>query len=130
MALKFQVAVSGHKELRKALRSLEDSGVTKELKEVHKATAAVVAPEASRLTPRRSGVLSAGIAPSATQKGAVVRMGRGRSALYAAVIHFGWPKRGIKPQPSVFKAAGRKRDEYTQIFQERMTALVNRVIGS
>ncbi|MBM7770898.1 HK97 gp10 family phage protein [Actinokineospora baliensis] len=128
--LRFQVGVQGHKQLIAAFRRLRDSTITKELKAVHKDTAAVVVPAARSDAPRRSGALSASVAPSTNQKAAIVRAGRGRSALYAAVIHFGWPKRGIRPRRFLFTAAAEKSTEYRDLFRARMTALIDRAIGS
>ncbi|MEO6089280.1 MAG: hypothetical protein ABIQ18_39825 [Umezawaea sp.] len=128
--MKFQVRVEGHKELRRSINQAKNKGLAKELREAHKQTANVVVPPARSLAPHLSGKLSASIKPSSSVKGAVVRAGSGNSANYAGPIHFGWPKRGIKPQPFLFRAAYARREEYAALFQELMSALVRRHVDT
>jgi len=130
--VKFQVRVEGHAELRKAIRTAKDKDTAKGLREAHKETAAIVVPPARSLTPQVSGALASSVAPSSSLKGAVVRAGsgRGRSKHYAGPVHFGWPRRGIKAVPFLFKAAYERREQYAARFRELMSALVGKRIGS
>lgn len=132
VAVEFQVKVEGHKELRKAINTAKDKDTAKGLRQAHKETASIVVPPAKTLTPKLSGSLSASVAPSSSIKGAVVRAGsgRGRTKFYAGPIHFGWPRRGIRAVPFLFKAAYQKREEYARRFQELISALVGKRIGS
>lgn len=130
--VKFQVRVDGHQELRKAIRTAKDKDLAKGLRQAHKETASIVVPPARGIAPKRSGALAASVAPSSSLKGAVVRAGsgRGRTKFYAGPIHFGWPARGIKAVPFLFKAAYEKREEYGERFRELISALVRKRIGS
>jgi hypothetical protein len=130
VGLDFQVSVDGYHEFRRSVRQLQDKELTKGLKEAHKQTAAVVVRPARSEAPVRSGRLSASVKPSSTVKGAVVRAGSGKTALYAGPIHFGWPKRGIKPNRFLFRAAHEKTDEYTEIFRKLITDLVRKFLST
>jgi hypothetical protein len=126
VALKFQVLVEGHKELRKAIRDARDKELAKGLRLAHKQTAALVVPPARSLAPVRSGALASTITPSSSLTGAVVRAGssKGRTKYYAGPIHFGWPKRGISPHPFLFRAAFDRREQYAALFQELLSRLI------
>jgi hypothetical protein len=126
----FRVTVEGHRELRKAIRQVGDKELTKGLKEAHKETASIVVPPARQEAPVRSGRLSASIKPSSTVKGAVVRAGTAKGVPYAAPVHFGWPKRDIRANKFLFGAAGKTRDTYRAVFEERIAELVRRFINS
>lgn len=126
----FDVQVTGLRELRAAIRRTENTELSKGLKEVHKETANVVARPARADAPVVSGRLARSVKPSASARGAIVRAGSGKSAEYAGPIHFGWRKRRIVAQPFIFDAAGRKHDEYSDLFFERMSALVRRFVGT
>ncbi|MFD8496204.1 hypothetical protein [Amycolatopsis sp. NPDC059657] len=130
MARDFEVKVEGLKELRTAIRRAKDDDLRKELAQAHKDTADVVARPASAAAPHRSGRLARTVKPSASVKGAIVRAGRGASVPYAGPIHFGWRKRHIRANPFLFRTAGKKRDEYTEVFRDRITRLVRRALGS
>ena len=130
MGLNFQTRVQGHKEFRKAVRKLADKELTAELKELHRDTADIVVHPARADAPRKSGALIKSTKPSASVKAAIVKSGTAKAVPYAGPIHFGWPRRGIKATFFIFKAAFEKRDEYTALFADRVTALVRKRIES
>ena len=98
------VRVEGAKELRRALRRAENDLEKKALKEAHAAGARLVAAAATQIVPKVSGTLAGSIRASGTQTKGIVRAGR-KSVPYAGVIHFGWPRRNISPQPFLCEAA-------------------------
>ncbi|MEU5693865.1 hypothetical protein [Actinosynnema sp. NPDC020468] len=130
--MKFQVRVEGHKELRKAIRDTKDKGLARGLRQAHKETAALVVPPARADAPKQSGSLAASVAPSSSVNGAVVRAGsaKGRTKFYAGPIHFGWPRRGIKPHAFLFRAAYAMREQYATRFRELISALMRDNIES
>ena len=102
------IKTQGMKELRRKISVLD--GNFDDLKELHTDLAKIVADRASQLAPVKSGKLRDTIRESGTKTA-----GRGRSGFkrvpYAGVIHFGFPARGIKPQPFLYDALDQRRDE-------------------
>lgn len=98
--------IDGARELRAALKKAGAS-VT-ELKAAHAKVAQIVADQAADRAPARSGRLRASIRGSGTNTAAIVRAGRA-AVPYAAPIHWGWPRRHIRPNPFIYTAA-----EHTQ----------------
>lgn len=115
-----RIQVEGDREVRRALRRLGDAAKSG-LRATHASAAQIVADEAGRIVPRRSGTLAASIR-SAGQIGAgVVRAGRA-AVPYAGVIHFGWAAHHIEPQPFLYSAAGARADEVLAKFHADINA--------
>lgn len=114
------VEIDGAKELRRQLRVFQ-SGIDG-LKEIHRDAAELVGERAAELVPVRSGLLRSTIRASGQAAGAVVRAGYGRVP-YAAPIHFGWPRRGIRPTPFLYDAADHRRQEVIDLYEERVADL-------
>lgn len=122
------IRVEGLSNLRNTLRAA-DRSLTKDLREANKEAATVVAKEAKAATvPRRSGRLAGSIRPGATQTAGVVRAGKA-GVPYAGVIHFGWPRRRISPQPFLYEAADRRLQEVTDLYAERVDKILNKIKG-
>ena len=118
------IQVTGAKELRKALSKMgRDLG---DLRAINLEAAKVVADEAERRAPRRSGTLARTIRPTASKAAGRVAAGR-KSVPYAGVIHFGWPGHNIAAQPFIFDALADKAQAVTDKYVERVDALVIRV---
>ena len=81
-----------------------------DLKELNLDVATLVSTRAKDIVPRRTGNLADTIRPSGTKTAGRVRSGFKRVP-YAGVIHFGFPARGIKPQPFLYDALDQRRDE-------------------
>jgi len=77
----------------------------------------IVAEEAKRLVPVRTGTLREAIRPGRGKTKAVVRAGF-RSVPYAPVIHYGWSDRGIQPQPYLLQALQNKREYVIAAFED------------
>lgn len=105
------------KGLRQAQRIMGrlDADFKKRFKDIHKGAADIVAEEARKIAPRRTGRLRNDIRTSGTTKGGVVRVGR-KKIPYAGRVLFGDPvtfrdrlMRGAQrrrvPQPFIYKAA-------------------------
>ena len=102
------IKATGVKELRRELRRMGDD--LEDLKTLNLTVASMVAERAKDIVPRRTGNLADTIRPSGTKTAGRVRSGFKRVP-YAGVIHFGFPARGIKPQPFLYDALDQRRDE-------------------
>jgi len=103
MADGVRVEVDGLRKLRRDLRALGDD--LGDLKDANASTAQVVATEAARRAPTgRTGRLAGSGRGNRAAGRATVSFG-GAKVPYAGPIHYGWPARGIEPQPFVTDAA-------------------------
>lgn len=117
------VRVEGLRELRRRLRRIE--GGLQDLKRINKETADYIASAARPRTPHRTGRLAATLRTSGTNRAGVIRAGTARVP-YAAVIHYGWPRRNIEPQPWLVDAAQRTEPAWSARYQSEINDLVER----
>lgn len=96
------IRVDGLRRLRADLRKAGQD--TQDLKEANAAVAALVASAASARAPRQSGTLAGSGRGNRAVGRATVTFG-GARVPYAGPIHWGWPARGIPPQPFIPEAA-------------------------
>lgn len=130
-----RIEVTGAAELRKALRRM--GADVKDMTKIHREMADKVAGEARGRAPRATGNLARSVKASATQKVARVQAGNNRkkvkgrrdsnSVPYAGPIHFGWFRRNIDPQPFIYDALDRRRDEVVRRYERHVGELVERV---
>ncbi len=116
------VRIDGLRELSRDLKKLS-AELPKELKAVSKDAAEIVADESRTLAPVRSGKLRGKVKAGATAKGGDVRIG---GLPYAGPIVFGWRKHNIEPNPFIFTALDKRRDEVIEKFEKGIDALVER----
>jgi HK97 gp10 family phage protein len=115
------VRVDGLRELRRNLKAI-DSRAPRELNKEAKKVGQKVADRAAHYAPKDTGTLANSIKVGSRGDKITVR-----SPLpYAAPIHWGWPSRGIRPQPFIARAAEEKREEYAEELQEAMNRLIGR----
>jgi len=124
------VRIEGGRELRRKFREVGDDMT--DLKDLHKELADDVAGTAKTKTPVRSGRLRNSIRGSGTQTAARVRAGNNRksgptSVPYAAPIHFGWGRRGIKPQPFLYEALDDRRQEVIDRYNDEIDSIIRKV---
>lgn len=117
------VRVEGARQLRRRLRSIENG--LEDLKAEHGWIASYVYRRSAAATPRRTGRLAGTGRSSGTKTASIVRYGRA-SVPYAGVIHYGWPRRNIAPQPWVIDAAQRTEPVWRAHFEETIQNLVER----
>ena len=92
------VRVEGADRLRATMRA---AGLKlRDLSAVNRRTAAKVVAASAPAAPRRTGALAASVRPQGTQRIAAARS----TLIYAPVIHFGWPRHNISPQPFIYDA--------------------------
>lgn len=120
---KDSIRVSG---LNKVIRALKDVGVPAgEIAKAGKESAEVVAAEARTLVPVRSGALRNSIRTGAQQRKVIVRAG-GAKVPYANPIHWGWFRRGIKPNQFFGRAIGGKIDEIYKKYFDNLQRLLDK----
>ena len=124
------VEVRGLRELRRDFRKA--GGDMTQLKDLHKYLADDVAGTAKTKVPVRSGRLKNSIRGSATQTAARVRAGNNRksgpsSVSYAAPIHFGWSRRGIRPQPFLYEALDDRRNQVIDAYNDQIDSIIRKV---
>ena len=119
-----RIEVEGAKELRRSLKHLE--GNLGNLRDVHRDAGEVVRQEAASIVPVLTGALRSTLRVSARNVQAAVLAG-GRSLVpYAGPIHFGWHARNIEPQPFLYEAADRRRDEVRDRYERQVAKLIHR----
>lgn len=119
-----RIQIDGLKETQKALRELGDE-LKYEMKATHRQAAEVIVQGAKRYVPVRSGKLAASIRAAATMTSGKVRAGSA-AVPYAGPIHFGWPKRYIKPQPFIYDAMDVRRQEVYDLYAKRIYGLIDK----
>lgn len=127
MAQRAALQVIGARELRRELRQA-GRDVTQLRDRAHRPVAAFVAGAAQRDAPSVSGALSRSGRPGATQTAAVIRFG-GKRVPYAGPIHFGWPSRGIKPQPFATAAAQKTEGSWMGIYEAAIEKILAEIKG-
>jgi HK97 gp10 family phage protein len=111
------------KDFRKALRAVNDDMA--DLKAVHKDAAEIVARRSAQIVPTgATGMLRDSIDSRGTQTKGYVRAGSKAVVPYAGAIHFGWPKRNIKPQPFIYTAMDQRRGEVLEQYSNRLENLI------
>ena len=112
--------VDGLKALQKEIRQTEDVELKKQLRLANKEAAQVVADQAKVEVPRRSGRLARSIGTQASQTSAFVKAGTAARVPYAGPIHFGWPKRNIRPQPFLYEAMDKRIGEVRKAYEKNL----------
>lgn len=116
-----EIKIEGLAKLSRALKRF-DVELPKQLKEISKDGAELVAETARTIVPVRSGRLQGKIKAAATAKGAQVRV---LGLEYTKVIHFGWPRHHIAPQPFVYEARDERATEVVAAFQQGLADLMS-----
>jgi hypothetical protein len=118
------VRIRGATELRRALGHMDDG--VKDFTQIGRDAADIVAVFARGITPRMDGTLRQSIRTRASKTRSSVAAGR-KSVPYAGVIHFGWPRHNIEPQPFLYDALDRRSDEVIKLYEDRVTDLVHKL---
>ena len=85
-------------------------GFREEFLETNKRVAEIIIGESKKYVPVLTGALAQSVRNASTKKSAKVRAGN-VGVPYAGPIHFGWPSRGIRPNPFFYDAIDNRRDE-------------------
>lgn len=109
--------------LRRAGEDLAD------LKDANAAAATLVAGAARAAAPTRTGRLaSTGRGNRAVGRAQVIF--GGARAVYAPVVHWGWPRRRIPARPFASQAAQRTEPQWVPIYENAVAAIVARIQGA
>lgn len=114
--------------LGKVIRQMKaiEPELVDELKSANREIADRVTSTAKGLAPRKKGKLSDSVRPGATARTGLVRAGSKRVP-YAAVQHFGWAARNIKPKPFLYDALDKRRDEVEAAYLAAITKITGRI---
>lgn len=118
------VRAEGLREFRRAMK-VAQVNLDIELKQTHKSAAELVADEARRQVPTRTGELKNTIRALASKTGGRVAAGY-KATPYAGPIHWGWPDRNITAQPFLTNALDRRRGQVITQFNVDLEKLVNK----
>lgn len=119
--------VEGGRQLRKTLRAAGDD--LSDLKTVHRQAAQISANRGRQLAPEASGRLAATIRASGTKTAGIVRVGNNTRVPYAGPIHWGWAKRGIKPNPFASKGATDSEPTWLPLYERHITNALSTIKG-
>jgi hypothetical protein len=111
------------KTLRRAGADMND------LKDANSAAAQTIASAASARAPRRSGALAGSVRGSRQARRVVVRAG-GARVPYAGVIHYGWPRHNISPQPFLVDAAVDSQPQWLPKYSSDLQQILDKVRGT
>lgn len=112
--------------LNNVIRSLKQIGVpSKEIAQAGFEAGQIVAGEARTLVPVRTGALRDSIRVAKQQRKVLIRAG-GAKVPYANPIHWGWFKRGIKPNEFFGRAIGEKIDQVYKSYFQNLENLINK----
>jgi hypothetical protein len=116
------VKVTGLKELSKSCKAVSKD-LNKELLKVGKDSAELVADTGRTLAPKRTGRLAGQVKPGSTASGAYVAV---RGLIYAPVIHFGWARHNISPNPFLYHALDQRRSDVVEKYERQVAELIER----
>lgn len=113
------VQITGLREFVRGCKAV-DATFPKQIRDINKECAEIVAVTARTLAPYRSGRLRGNIRAGATLTAGTVSVGS-QSVPYAGPIHWGWPRHHIKPNPFLVKAlegdVGKIEEKYNRDLQ-------------
>jgi hypothetical protein len=117
-----QIRITGARELTRAMREAGEE--LDDLKAANTAAASIVLNAAN--PPRRTGRLAASGRASRARARARVTY----SKVYAAPIHWGWPRRGIEGNPWLSRAAQSTEPVWRATYVQALNQIVDRVNGA
>lgn len=120
------VKIDGARQLRRSLKAAGDD--LEDLKAAHAAAAQIAAEASAQLAPSRSGKLRQSIRSSGTKTAGIVRAGK-KAVPYANPIHWGWFKRGIKPNPFASRGAQDSEGRWLPIYEVAVEKALDKVKG-
>ena len=122
------IKVTGLSKVQRDLRKLSTDALDlnkTEFLETNKQVAEIIISESKKYVPIVSGALASAVKNASTKKSAKVRAGNA-AVQYAGPIHFGYPKRAIKPNPFFYEAIDSRRDEVRQKYDSLVSSLITK----
>ncbi len=119
------IKITGLKETIGAMNRLSTEAAV-EIRVINIDAAETIARDAAVRAPRLLGILADSIIASSSQKGYAAYVSVGKGLLYAQPVHWGWPRRGIAPQPFLYEALDARREEVTAKYEAGIKKLADR----
>jgi hypothetical protein len=116
------------KGLKQVIRSMERLGVSvSDMKGAFTKIGNRGVSTAKQIAPHRSGALAGTIRQSKAKNKVLLRAGYESKRLpYAGVIHYGWPRRNIAPQPFLTDTVGLLADWAVHTLEDELNTLIRR----
>lgn len=125
-----RIEVAGLARLKRTMRQAgADIGQLKDLNRRAASTAAPAVRAATPVGPAKSGHLHTTVRVGATGKAGVIRVGN-KSKPYAGPIHWGWPKRNIRPNPWAAEAARSTEGAWTEVYVQGIEQILSQIEGA
>ena len=119
------VELIGGRELRRAFNEIGDAA-NDDLKGVNQRAAQIVLNRALPNIPVRSGKLKKSAKAIGTKASGRVQIGTKARTPYALPIHWGWPKRNIKPNRFLTNALDETKDQVREQYTREMNDLMRK----
>ena len=122
------IKVTGLSKVQRDLRKLSTDALDlnkSEFLETNKQVAEIIINESKKYVPVVSGALAAALKNKSTKKSAKVGTTYAKMP-YGGPIHFGWPKRAIKPNPFFYDAIDSRRNEVRQRYDSLVSSLITK----
>ncbi|WP_411144970.1 hypothetical protein [Streptomyces sp. x-80] len=135
----YTVRVKGMREMQRNIRRLRSRELNNSVRAANKAAAEVVKPAAESTAPKgrrdaksgrryKPGKLAKSVKVTASGKGAAIKAGSAARVPYAGAIHFGYPKRHIRPNRFLYRAMARKSDAVSETYEREISAVVRQFL--
>ena len=121
------VQVEGARQLRASMKRAGQDMT--QMNAAHKIASSIVAADAKRRAPVRTGRLAGTIRAAGTRTRAEVRAGFARVP-YAGPIHWGWPRKGIRPSLFLTTAAAATEPGWTMAYRAEVERILGQIEGT
>jgi len=121
-----RIEVKGLKQIQREVRSV-DRDLAKEMRAAGKSAAQIIADQGEIEAPKRTGRLAASVKSVAQTNSAAVKAGTAARVPYAEPVHFGWPARGIKANPFLYRAIAKTSDRAAAEYEKKIGELAGRI---
>lgn len=129
MADGISARVDGAAQLRRTLRKA--GADMAQMREVHRRVGGVILPVArasAPVGPDLGGHIGTTIRIGASQAATTIRAG-GKAMPYGGRLHWGWLRRGQKPNMWITRAAQSTESRWTQVYFDGITDIINSIQG-
>lgn len=106
-----------------------DAGAARQISDAAYEAAKMIQTSARAMVPVKSGALQSSIRPRRKGGSAQVTGGGTAKVVYAKVIHFGSPRRNIKPNKFMFRGADANLDQAAEKFMLAVEDIWNEVMS-
>lgn len=129
MADNISARVEGAAQLRRTLRKA--GADMSEMRQVHKRIGGVILPSARAGTPigpEIKGHIKSTVRVLASQAATTIRAGN-KNLVYGPRTHWGWMRRGQRPNTWITRAAQSTESRWTQVYFDGITKIIDNIRG-